>query len=76
MPSYLKCRDTIAIYIILECNFTRLPPLFILEVGHLNIQDDKGIDATIYVNHEHEVISFNFIGYTVHTVAIFTLDVL
>ena len=71
MPSYLKCRDTTAIYKMLECNFTRLPPLFILEVAHLNNQDGKGIDVTIYVNHEHEVISFNLTGYTVHTVGHF-----
>ena len=73
MPSCLKCRDTTAIYEMLECHFTRLPLLFILGVGHLNIQDDKGIDVTIYVNHEHEVIRFNLIGYTVHTVGHFYL---
>lgn len=47
--------------------FIRLPLLFMMEVGHLSLKDISGVNKTLRIKHNNTLITFNLLGYTIHS---------
>ena len=65
----LKCRDPGSIIERISQEFIKIPPIFILEVGHLHMKQPihpNQIDDILFLKHKDSFLQYNLIGYTVH----------
>ena len=43
------------------------PMLFIMEVGHLSINDVEGINTSLFTHQKDKLLTFAILGYTLHS---------
>ncbi|KAI6652476.1 hypothetical protein LOD99_7490 [Oopsacas minuta] len=65
----LKCRDTHANIEKFSTQFLKIPPIIILEVGHIqseNIIRHNQIEGNLSINHMNTILQYSLFGYTIY----------